>query len=519
MNESPTQSDCRVYRYNDGPAFDVEQVSKCPIIPAGMIEDALMGRINDEDPVTYGVRYDAHWLNCNPPSVWPLSTFIGIMEDEGQGNEEHSVLVVEYKCKPLSEPPSRGSSRKCLPPHAEWLRTPLPQPEDDHRDTTHLSWIDARPVSSQTKGIVHTNAGALHLLRSILGPQQDTHPWCHEELYQTSLHKSDIVVLLLAEVCPVLSDFRVSDASPQWFLHSILKLDDFRDGSVRSLFGIAEEEQVYPPSAVLYTYKRLTQRGSLMRNMPDTARAGDTSVKTPTGCLWESFVPPDDEKDGDELRYRIQCPPYLNLEKEYGSLVASSLFSEASLNSMKQEATQIPKWTPWPETQHYSGDANSWAVFPLCYCFPAHDPSKRVWVEATKAFCPKTCEILNHVLGSTLRTALFSQLAPDTILKAHTGWADLANHVLRLHIPLVVPEEGEGLCGTWVDGCVETHEVGRPLLFDDSKIHRAFNYSPDKTRIVLIVDLARPSSLPHGYADGGHTEELDAFIKQMSTPS
>ena len=90
----------------------------------------------------------------------------------------------------------------------------------------------------------------------------------------------------------------------------------------------------------------------------------------------------------------------------------------------------------------------------------------------------------------------------------------MANHVLRLHIPLVVPEGG--LCGTWVDGCVETHAVGRPLLFDDSKIHRAFNYS-DQSRVVLIVDVARnPSAMPIGTATGGHSDELDRFIQQMN---
>ena len=146
----------------------------------------------------------------------------------------------------------------------------------------------------------------------------------------------------------------------------------------------------------------------------------------------------------------------------------------------------------------------------------------------TKAFVPRTCRLLEEALRygdgqSYLRTALFSQMAPRSVLEEHTGWADLANNVLRLHIPLVVPnnsgvdEENDDLCGTWVDGCVETHAVGRPLLFDDSKIHRAFNYS-DRDRIVLIVDLARPERLPLGTAESGHTEELDAFIAQMSVP-
>ena len=68
-----------------------------------------------------------------------------------------------------------------------------------------------------------------------------------------------------------------------------------------------------------------------------------------------------------------------------------------------------------------------------------------------------------------------------------------------------------GLCGTWVDGCVETHEEGRVICFDDSKVHRAFNYSNEE-RVVLIIDLARPEGLPLGTATGGHSDELDDFI-------
>jgi len=71
-----------------------------------------------------------------------------------------------------------------------------------------------------------------------------------------------------------------------------------------------------------------------------------------------------------------------------------------------------------------------------------------------------------------------------------------------------------GLCGTWVDGCVETHDEGCVISFDDSKVHRAFNYS-DEDRIVLIIDLARPLGLPMGTATGGHSDELDEFINSI----
>lgn len=99
------------------------------------------------------------------------------------------------------------------------------------------------------------------------------------------------------------------------------------------------------------------------------------------------------------------------------------------------------------------------------------------------------------------------------MLGAHTGWEDLANHVLRIHIPLIVPP-GE-YCGTWVEGEVQTHKEGEIIVFDDSKVHRAFNHS-NKERLVLIIDLERPKELPEGTAVGGHTEELDAFINRFN---
>jgi aspartyl/asparaginyl beta-hydroxylase (cupin superfamily) len=53
-------------------------------------------------------------------------------------------------------------------------------------------------------------------------------------------------------------------------------------------------------------------------------------------------------------------------------------------------------------------------------------------------------------------------------------------------------------------------------MFDDSKVHRAFNYSKDLSRTVLIIDIARPTNMyPLGTATGGHSNELDAFIEQF----
>ena len=114
-----------------------------------------------------------------------------------------------------------------------------------------------------------------------------------------------------------------------------------------------------------------------------------------------------------------------------------------------------------------------------------------------------------------VRTALFSRLSPNTSLKFHTGWKDLANHVLRCHICLYIPEEDK--CGLEVGNSIDYRETrlysqDDIIVFDDSKLHRAFNISKED-RIVLIVDIMRPSDIPLGTATGGHTKQLDDFIE------
>jgi len=171
-----------------------------------------------------------------------------------------------------------------------------------------------------------------------------------------------------------------------------------------------------------------------------------------------------------------------------------------------EEAGKIMKWREWPEN-HYGDGRNDWKVFPFVHCFPAYDASRMTWVPPTCDFCPKTVAVLKQL--PSLRTALFSRLGPQTVLNTHTGWEDLANHVLRCHLCLKIPDGDT--CGLEVNGKVQLHKSGQILVFDDSQVHRAWNES-DEERLVLIVDLERPADIPKGRAVGGHTEELDRFI-------
>lgn len=490
---------------------------------------------DETDVVGFAARYDHHWLQCRP-SVMPHMTILGIPEDD-EGTPATGVQIVHYHPTKNQADDSPTDSSSCQGPHSEWLRSRSGAPTNDlggkdlsgspasppRRNLLQVQWIHLEHLTEHHGGdnIISNPGEAWQFLSSLLGSQHKRNPWVQETKEEDRISSPDVVMVQfpLSTSLNTLLDFRVSDACPSWFFHGYAYMQ-----------GDNDERDASSPDSVLFIYKRLPDRIHLSQEHPDIASKNGEVPKLLDGCLWERVIlkPQDtgeeDHKSGEGVvgeeepnpTYRMVSPPYLNLTETYGSRIAEDLFSEEALQIFRSEALAIPQWTPWPETQHYSVGPNgetTWSVFPLCYCFPAHDIAKRSWVEQTRQFCPQTCQRLESVLGDTLRTALFSQLKPETRLEAHTGWKDLANSVLRLHIPLVVPE----MCGTWVDGCVETHQAGRPLLFDDSKIHRAFNYSK-KGRIVLIVDLARPTSLPPGYATGGHSEELDAFILQMSVP-
>jgi hypothetical protein len=568
-------------RYQDGPPISLTSShEKQWNLKASELEIALTRRLalqsedylpeEDKDPVKFQTRYDCHWLRCRRPCL-PLSTILGIAEDSDGKNSlsmDRSlrvtvftvpILVPEVNQNPLDNDDASefcGCACACPAPHLDWKRTATKLASTRVSDlqlqtATPLSvhWVDLRKTGNDKDGndnpLLTSQAGVLHLLRSLLGTSHVMSPWLAKVDNDCTTQPAVVVVVVrpsqLDSSNNVWTDFRVGDAAPSWFLHSITELDGLEDilsdNSLTMDWWTQRQAPTDAQEATLLVYKRLPPRKWLTPAHPVDTDA----IMAPPGCLWETYheEKPEVEKGGEqngtvaanalpnEPKYRLQSPPYLNFAEEYPS--CRSLLDEENVKIFTEESLNIPRWTPWPETQHYSstnagedGDVKPWTVFPLCHCFPAQQLDNFQWIPLTKAHCPRTCKILQEVLGSTLRTALFSQLAPQTVLQPHTGWADLANHVVRLHIPLVVPghkdddsSQTAGLCATWVDGCVETHVQGRALLFDDSKIHRAFNYS-NSVRIVLIVDLERPSHLPLGRATGGHSEELDQFIQKMS---
>lgn len=202
-------------------------------------------------------------------------------------------------------------------------------------------------------------------------------------------------------------------------------------------------------------------------------------------------------------------------------------------NKIREEVENIGSWIPWPEDHFSDGGQADWTVFPFLHTFPALDDSKMTWLPTTCQKCPVIASLLQQI--PNIRTALLSRLGSGTQVSCHTGWEDLANYVLRCHFCIIVPDNHE--CGLWVDRKIQFHKEKEIIVFDDSKIHRVYSLPMDSKdhnddtekeveekkksllnkndRVVLIIDILRPSHIPLGTATGGHTEELDDFISKF----
>ena len=483
-----------------------------------------MRRNRAPSALTFGNRHDALLLECERPAV-RTSTMFGIIEAKVRSEAEmaswdSSVAVQVFQPKGSGTDTSESVGCSGISgPHDDWSIVSPRRGDttgDGQLDTMSVSVVDLRSF----KWSPQTTEECCSLLRSVLGIGHHASPWSSPLTGSDSTVQNDRVVGIVLDGesdSAGLLDFRVGDACPSYFLHSVAELmaptdvSSWWDGSSD---GSIQDDHL---NSTLLVYRCLPPReGYSLTN----SLSPETTL--PEGCLWESIIRQKDagtdREDGEgdvefEEVFRPVAPPYID-HKEFFPGLLDGLIRNGDI--IREEAMRIPQWTAWPETQHYSTKPDgspSWNVFPLCHCFPANQIERRKWIETTCSFVPKTTALLKEHLGDALRTALFSRLDPSTTLAAHVGWDDLANHVYRLHLPVVVPE-GD-LCGTWVDGCVETHKQYRPLCFDDSKTHRAFNYSSED-RVVLILDLARPPGLPLGTASGGHTEELDKFIDQLT---
>jgi aspartyl/asparaginyl beta-hydroxylase (cupin superfamily) len=104
--------------------------------------------------------------------------------------------------------------------------------------------------------------------------------------------------------------------------------------------------------------------------------------------------------------------------------------------------------------------------------------------ETNFSLCPKTVEIFDSIPHIDKTMAMFASLNPHSGLPPHTG---PANGILRVHLPLIVPEN----CRLKVGEEERKWEEGKVMVFDDSFIHDVQNNSND-IRVVLFFSIFHP---------------------------
>ncbi|TVR76026.1 MAG: aspartyl/asparaginyl beta-hydroxylase domain-containing protein [Chitinophagaceae bacterium] len=104
--------------------------------------------------------------------------------------------------------------------------------------------------------------------------------------------------------------------------------------------------------------------------------------------------------------------------------------------------------------------------------------------------CPKTTELLKNIHG--MSSAMFSVLSAGQSIPPHKG---VYKGVYRVLLGLKIPPDSEELCYLQVEDKKMNWEKGKIMLFDDTKLHSAHNYT-NQDRVVLFIDVVRPLPFP-----------------------
>lgn len=149
---------------------------------------------------------------------------------------------------------------------------------------------------------------------------------------------------------------------------------------------------------------------------------------------------------------------------------------EQQWHTVRDECLALPsaEFVAWPETQIYN---RGWDVYGLMVL-------RKPMLENC-IFCLRTYALLQQI--PQLVNAGFSRLAPGSQIAPHIGYTD---QVLRLHLTL----QSNPACGLRVAGETRTWIEGECLIFDDTKLHEAWNHGQHE-RLVLLLDFAKPQGM------------------------
>lgn len=177
---------------------------------------------------------------------------------------------------------------------------------------------------------------------------------------------------------------------------------------------------------------------------------------------------------------------------------------EQHREAILQEVNNIyrDKWMPWPGHE-LQKEHVGWTIYPFC--------GFGIWDDEACSSCPVLADCLRRING--LRLASLSKLEGNTKTNRHYGCKGYADTVIRCHYGLIVPPLSCSVTVVQEDGREVTsfHAQFEFLCFDDSRLHCAENRS-NQDRIILIVDVDRPSHIERGLSRDGDSAELQQVL-------
>lgn len=202
---------------------------------------------------------------------------------------------------------------------------------------------------------------------------------------------------------------------------------------------------------------------------------------------------------------------FYTLEETFPAL--ESFVKNDSFELILKDTNNVDIWKDWPEYNlwdFYNNPKSKWTVFPFKAFGKWHDRNIKL--------CPNIYRLLEK-LGGNLINASLSKLGSNTKLIPHKGWGYLSNNVLRCHLGIIIPNDAFIYCKDDKDleYQIRQQKAQQWIIFDDSKTHFADNKDLTNDRIVLILDLKRPSNIKKGNSCIKDTSELNEFLRSFNS--
>jgi hypothetical protein len=178
-------------------------------------------------------------------------------------------------------------------------------------------------------------------------------------------------------------------------------------------------------------------------------------------------------------------------------------------------AKGVPYRNPYVMTRLFQSKGNAWLTDEIRYSFPA----KQLKVDHTlnseneKSKYYPTATALTKKYIDVCETSTYSIIDANSVITRHTGPEDRNNEIVRIHIPLLIPEgdvffEIEGVEIDWTD----------LFAFSTQYIHSAHNYTNHR-RLIYMIDIKRSFlGLPEGLPWDERREKLILPFERRKLP-